>query len=534
METVRELTQLIFAFKQQIPKLDTAINKLQIATIDDHTLHRLIFMPTSSARKIGQFAENYQKAQTLLEKTQRETARNRAYSEFLNSESNDVEYERTAWHSFIIESKLILFNHLRHEYSETAEYLVLEADLHLARLSNTPDIKLSQIFQTDLFRPTQLPKDTIDSFPEGPQRLSGDELDGRAPYEWVNSNGLPFSDRSPYPLPEVGYATKTQNLKTLPEATQLLIDLMLHRSFYNENKQADIIFCGRIFEIVIASLVRDLEPHDLNNIIARPPYYSLHDIVGDEVNDAESDLVEASIDKEYDSITVALTKSINDWRTKEKISTNILSSWLTFNVLNRYFRQAWQFNKPNSVPAKENITHLINVARRAFRSLWNAFASVEKGEVFGMPNIIANVSIGDGEAFENSDLYRQNISPFLHSSGNKSFGAATHSYTAALSSHPIKQFIEDIYQTFISSPEYKAEHSEKPFYESDGRLITNIIKKYFEIQGRIEQKIPTLKATGHDITRIVTNAEKANISRLSVLENKHIKEIMKINGIKVQ
>lgn len=529
IETVRELTQFIFAFKQQIPKLDSAIKQLQIGSIDEYTLHRLLFMPLSAVRKMEQFSEHYQKAHSLAEKNQRETARNRAYAEFLNSEKNDSGLDTPVWRGFILECKTTLLNYLRHEYSQTVEYFTLKADLHFASLANIPTLKISLLFETPLFRPTQLSNETITTFPEGQQRLTGEELYGRAPSEWITD--LPFIGRFPFPLPELGFATRTKNLKNLPESAQLLIDLMLHRSFFSENKKANIIFCGRLFEVVIASFVRDLEPRDISSIIARPPFYSLHAIAGDDIDTIDFDNAEPVVEAEYESTIVSLTSAINEWRNREKIADTQLSSWLTFNVLNRFFRQVQQFNKPNSVSAKENIPHLINVARRAYRSLWNAFASVEKGEVFGMPNIIANVSIGDGESFEKSDLYRQNISPFLHRTGNSAFGADTRSYTSALASHPLRKLIEDTYLALIENSTYKNEISEKPFYESEGRVLTGIIKKYFHMKGRIEEEIDDLKATPMDIIKIMGIASKEGIEKEKVLGYKHIQLIMKNNSI---
>ncbi|HCF6029209.1 TPA: hypothetical protein NI651_005877, partial [Pseudomonas aeruginosa] len=215
---------------------------------------------------------------------------------------------------------------------------------------------------------------------------------------------------------------------------------------------------------------------------------------------------------------------INEWRRSEQIDQQLLSGWLVFNVMNRYFSQAWHFNQPlkvNQNPAKEDHSYLTDVSRRAYRSLWNAFAMLEKGEIFGMPYIIANVNVGEGENFENSDLYRQNISPFMHRSGNRSFGRETHSYTHALASHPLKDLIERAHQHVSEMPSNKLDTSKTPFYASEGRQVTAIIKKHFNIKGRIDDEIESLVVTKKDLSEILEEGLKKDLKNEVFLKSKH-------------
>jgi len=528
VDTVRELTQLIFSLKHQIPKLHEFLVSLKSGALSEHTLQRLIFMPAGAAFRIEQFSDDYQKAQNLLGKSQRETARNRAYTDFLNPRQ-DVEAQHLAyWHAMILDCKGVLLSHLRHEYRRTAEYLVLAADLHFARLIKNPSLKLADLFDTTLFKPRLVSKETAESFPVSKQQIDGRELYERAPYNLVKD--LPFNEDFPYTLPEVGFATKTRNSLAFTEDTQLLIDLMLHRSFYNENKKASLIYCGRLFELVIASLVRDLDPRDISHIVARPPFYSLPAIAGTEDSELETAPTETDVETDYDSAIADLTIRINEWRRSEHIDQQLLSSWLVFNVMNRYFKQAWYFNKPlkvNQSSAKEDHSYLIDVSRRAYRSLWSAFAMLEKGEIFGMPYVIANVNVGEGESFENSDLYRQNISPFMHRSGNRSFGRETHSYTHALASHPLRVLIETVHQQVSEMPSKKLHTSNAPFYASEGRKVTAIIKKHFNVKGRIDDEIESIIVTKKDLSEIIEEGLKNDLTKETLLKSKHFSFLMK-------
>ncbi|MFK0269984.1 antiviral RADAR system adenosine triphosphatase RdrA [Pseudomonas asiatica] len=523
VETVRELAQLIFAMRHEIPKLHAVLAGLQANILDDYALHRLMFMPASAMQRMAQFSEDYQKAQNMTGKSQRETARNRAYADFFNQLQDVDGADLQQWQKLILESKSVLLRHMRHELSESAMYLSLMADQHFALLMKTPAVKLSDLFETPLFKPQNLSFETIKTFPETHHQFIGDELFNRAPSTWVYS--LPFNNEFPYTYPEAGYATKTNNSIALNEQTQLLIDLMLHRSFYNESKKANLIYCGRLFELVIASLVRDLEPRDITSIIARAPFYSLPAISGMVSSDLNTPPDEGAVDTVYDSAIANLTQQINEWRRTERIDQQLLSGWLVFNVLNRYFSQAWLFNQPlkvNQNPAKESLHHLADVARRAYRSLWGAFASLEKGEVFGMPYIIADVNVGEGENFENSGLYLQNISPFMHRSGNRSFGREVRSYTHALATHPLRKLVEATYQSAGMALEIDDELIELVNVdENKSRHLTNIIKKHFGIKGPIKDALEKLEVRNLDINNIVELAKAYHIGEEIFLSNPH-------------
>ncbi len=152
VDTVRELVQLIFSFKNEIPKLHEFLVNLKASAWSEHILQRLIFMPVGAALRIEQFSDDYQRAQNFSGKSQRETARNRAYADFLSPRQDVEAPDLTYWHAMILDCKRVLFRHLRHEYSRTAEYLALDADLHFARLMKDPSLKLADLFDIMLFQ----------------------------------------------------------------------------------------------------------------------------------------------------------------------------------------------------------------------------------------------------------------------------------------------------------------------------------------------------------------------------------------------
>lgn len=516
-DTVRELAQLIFSFKNEIPRLHKFLDSLKTDVLSEYMLQRLIFMPTGAVLRMDEFSHDYRMAQNLPSKKHRETARNKAYANFLLPRQEVDERDLASWHDLIISCKQVLLHHLSHDHKQTVEYLTIDADLHFSKLMKNPSLKLAGLFETPLFKPQYLSEETAKSYPSFRHQLDCGDLIERAPYNLVRN--LPFDDEFPYTTPEVGFATKTNNSPTITRETQLLIDLLLHRSFYNENKKSNLIYCGRLFELIIASLVRDLEPGDITNILTRPPFYSLPSFTGAEDGEMNTAPDEANIEVSYDTAVVNLTLQINEWRRDEAIDQQLLSSWLVFNVMNDYFRKTWHFNQPlnaNQNPVKVNYLYLSEVARRAYRSLWNAFATIEKGEVFGLPHIIANVNIGEGEYFENSDLYRQNISPFM----NGSFGRETHSYTHALASHPLKSLIESSHRLISDMPDDNLA-TFKTHDPNDTRQVTDIIKNHFGIEGRIDNEIENVAVTKKDLSKIMEAVNKNNIAPEALHNNKY-------------
>jgi hypothetical protein len=71
--------------------------------------------------------------------------------------------------------------------------------------------------------------------------------------------------------------------------------------------------------------------------------------------------------------------------------------------------------------------------------------SFEKGEIFGLPRVIANVNMTAADRnFHNSELYTQNIRPFLQEKDETEFfDFKTGSLAFALDSHPLRKLLID-------------------------------------------------------------------------------------------
>ncbi|MEX5586125.1 antiviral RADAR system adenosine triphosphatase RdrA [Pseudomonas urmiensis] len=513
IENIRELSQLIFTLKDQIPKLHRILEQSEFSTTDGYTLHRLMFMPIPTAQLMETFSSDLQNAQSLNTKAQREAARKRTYSRFTNNaiRNQQVSFE---FQSLALETKRALMRHFHHEHSDSAVYLALAGDIHFSELKTTATKKLSTLFKSPIFEPTELSEQCAKSFPGSLPRRKFSDIRDYAPEYWLNSIAKDYE--YPYTYPEIGSATRTHSSPELDDDTNLILELMLHRSFYSSNKQSNIIYCGRLFELIIASLVRDIEPNDILSILNRPPFYSLTAMANpnDHVTDRETQ------ESDHSNAIVKLATQINNWRQTERIHEQYLSSWLTFNVLNYFFQQSGYFNSPVRNPTSESPHQVLEVALRAFRSLWNGFARLEKGETFGMAHIISAASIGEGEVFENNDLYRQNISPFLNKIGETPFGLATRSFTHAISSHPIRHLIEKCHS-----------HSEDIISEEHNnllnlRVINSVIRRHFSIKGRVSTAIKNLLITQEDVDTIRATLYEHGLTESELIESSLFSQLL--------
>jgi hypothetical protein len=72
--------------------------------------------------------------------------------------------------------------------------------------------------------------------------------------------------------------------------------------------------------------------------------------------------------------------------------------------------------------------------------------------MFGLPPVIAQVNVRDGKTFRSSELFTQNIAPFLGTrTGADKFGQVTGSYTLMMADHPLHALMQVLGQA-DSSP----------------------------------------------------------------------------------
>lgn len=523
IDTVRELTQLIFAFRQNIPELSGLLNRWGLADTNEWALHRAMLMPIGIIPAVNTFSRDYHRAQRLEEKTQRETASNHAYQNFFNTKYDVDPQAASEWRNCITEAKKVLLTYLHHEQASSAASLALEADAHILNIQKTPSARLSLLFKTALFQPEALLEESTLSFPAPLVRSNLTEWITHLPDELVHT--VSIDERHPYALAEVGHAIKRYDTSHLPPHAQLLAELMLHRSFFSESRKTNMIFTGRLFELVIASLVKDVQPHDLVELINRAPFYSVPALSDDDFDTHVLSPEDSAPETDIDTSIIALAKKINDWRKEHQLDQQSISGWLIFNVMNSYFAKSWEFNKPlkpNQNPADASLRMLSMTARRAYRTLWNAFASLEKGEIFGMPSILTSFSMGDKDRFEQGLAYRQNILPFLRRQGERSFGGEICAFTGALENHPILEMIESLLQCADQFDD--AYYDDGVMYAPTTRSVTEIIKRHFEIDTIAD--VYVFKVTQQDVETIREFCKSQKIPDEVIDENPHFQHLI--------
>ena len=524
VETVRELAQLVFAFRKEIPALSKALDSAGVSLNSDWCLHRLIFMPTGVLSALEDFPREYQHAQSLRGRSQRETARDHAYNKFFTEADSKTNNKPDNWNERIIESKKILLNYMHHKHAHAATCLALEADLHFIEIGKNPNRHLSELFSTRLFEPLKLSKESIATFPGKSTSPLPDDWKGRAPEEWLK---LISEEPVPYALPEIGRASGS--FEQSDKASQFIIHLMQYRSYFSESRQTETIFSGRIFELVISSLVRDISPKDILILLNRVPFHSLPGTLGNHENYVEGTFDE--FDQESSYGLSGFSEKINAWRRDYHIDQQFLSSWLTFNVMNNYFAKTLTFNPPlraNQNHGNPNIASILLTARSAFRTLWNAFARVEKGEIFGMPLVLTSFNVGANDNFEQNLAYKQNIQPLLRAADKRSFGQETRSYTFALAHHPLFDLIELLIKGHQINPENNEDQ------DIDGspnpRLIATTIKKHFNISGKIEDTLKNAHPSSTDIEEIENKCIQLGFSIYTIRSNQYFDALAKKAG----
>ncbi|WP_205586835.1 hypothetical protein, partial [Pseudomonas aeruginosa] len=70
-------------------------------------------------------------------------------------------------------------------------------------------------------------------------------------------------------------------------------------------------------------------------------------------------------------------------------------------------------------------------------------------------------------------------------------------------------------------PSNKLDTSKTPFYASEGRQVTAIIKKHFNIKGRIDDEIESLVVTKKDLSEILEEGLKKDLKNEVFLKSKH-------------
>lgn len=361
-------------------------------------------------------------------------------------------------------------------------YLLLLAKQYWSRVATSESsIQRGSIFETPLFQPLTQSTANFELFDKADDLSAWPNLlKGRLPEEWLAG----IKSRKtilPYPVAEVGvnssrrwdYNKEIQGL-SIPSLEDeqknkvcFLIALLAQSNFYTNAKQTMLLNIGRVFELLIASIVGPLSVEDIHAIMARAPFFSTAALAptktitfDDKVGKSASSADEGSADtpsEEYDIdlIVEQLHKEIGAWRETSNVNQIDLSPWLVYKVFNKVYSQVASAEYvPNGM---KNIGTALNMVAHCFYSTWFAFGSFEKGELFDLPNVVATTNINPENLknYEQNDQFKINVLPFSPTLNQQdkqskeyekkvSFGQSCRVVSYVLSAHPLKKWIDEV------------------------------------------------------------------------------------------
>ncbi|MDH0344090.1 antiviral RADAR system adenosine triphosphatase RdrA [Chromobacterium haemolyticum] len=356
-----------------------------------------------------------------------------------------------------------LANYFCFEPKAGAAYLVLLAKLHWKNWSEAhPSARQRSLLDTPLFQPLEHAMasfelfDKVDDLSIWPALLAE-----RLPEEWLA--GIKSQKTIlPYPVAEIGvnsskewgYAKKIQQLEInglddgKKNKASFLIALLVQHNFYTNAKQTMLLNVGRVFELLIASIVGVLSVEDVHAILGRAPFFSAAALAPTktiliDANAGEDDVSDADFEEGHDSseLILELCKEINAWRAAHNVDQIDLSPWLVYKVFNKVYSQVASSEK---VPkGMRDAGRALNMVAHTFYATWFAFGSFEKGELFELPNVIATTNINPEKLknYKSNDQFNVNVKPFLDASKD---GKSVHAVSYVMAEHPLKKWVDGL------------------------------------------------------------------------------------------
>lgn len=480
--SIRSLTQLIghcSSFISLLPDaIRTAKNELEV--------RRVWQMPTVPLEVMAAFQDKHKE---LSEKSKREyTDAYKLFTEKMK-ELSPVDYSfdkvENDNKNNITKNDLAvkMADYFRFESKAGAVYLVLIAKQYWQNWTNTDSlVRQGSIFDTPLFQP--LTHNTANlAFFDKTSDLSAwaSALEERLPEEWLI--GLKSHQTIlPYPVAEVGINAATAwdyqgmierivlNDEGKKKAT-FLINLLVQYNFYTNAKQTMLLNIGRIFELIISSIAGPIFREDLQTILSRAPFFSTRALAptktllidylktenrsttGVQNITGEAETVAEPSD-EFDPIVV-LQNDIDNWRKEHNLEQVELSPWLVYKVFNKVYSQLASNEKIPS--GMKNVGIAMNMVAHTFYATWSAFGSFEKGELFGLPNVVATTNLNADKLnnFEKNDHFNINVGPFAPSNSQiendnepyqirSTYGKSTRTISYCLAEHPLRKWIDEL------------------------------------------------------------------------------------------
>lgn len=480
--SIRSLTQLIGHCSSFIALLPDAIRTAK----NELEVRRVWQMPTVPLEVMAAFQDKHKE---LSEKSKREyTDAYKLFTEKMK-ELSPVDYSfdkvENDNKNNITKNDLAvkMADYFRFESKAGAVYLVLIAKQYWQNWTNTDSlVRQGSIFDTPLFQP--LTHNTANlAFFDKTSDLSAwaSALEERLPEEWLI--GLKSHQTIlPYPVAEVGINAATAwdyqgmierivlNDEGKKKAT-FLINLLVQYNFYTNAKQTMLLNIGRIFELIISSIAGPISREDLQTILSRAPFFSTRALAptktllidylktenrsttGVQNITGEAETVAESSD-EFDPIVV-LQNDIDNWRKEHNLEQVELSPWLVYKVFNKVYSQLASNEKIPS--GMKNVGIAMNMVAHTFYATWSAFGSFEKGELFGLPNVVATTNLNADKLnnFEKNDHFNINVGPFAPSNSQiendnepyqirSTYGKSTRTISYCLAEHPLRKWIDEL------------------------------------------------------------------------------------------
>lgn len=474
--SMRALTQLLNQCQQLIPALPKTVREAGSAL----QAKRAWQMPEVPENAIKAFEEQYQAQHKA---TKREY--NLAYARFaaeMDKQSISVpedwrNVDRQQWTSR-------LKNHFEFEAEAGPAFLVLQAREDWQQWRDTPaEQRVGSILDTALFQPRWHSQEGCQLFAKR-HDLSGwiELLVSKMPDAWLQGLDT-IQTMLTYPPAECGWdgSRLAPLLKSLdgiepadhyPEDWQekagLLLTLISDRYFLEPARRRAVLNIGRIFELIITSLLTDVELIDIERIMRGPAFFSAKQQAPRTVLSGV-DLIslrgEGQSEFDYEASLHGydlsqLQQQIAEWREKHQLSTIDISPWLIYQVFYKTFDMLADITyAERDLPS---IGVALNRAGLAFYATWSAFGHFEKGPLFGLPPLVTGVSLRSARNFEKNDHFTMNIghlapnkqqlvempnevpSRLIVARNRQDFGVKTRTITNALAYHPLRILLDEV------------------------------------------------------------------------------------------
>lgn len=468
--SMRALTQLLNRCQDLIPTLPKRVKEAGSAL----QVKRAWQMPDVPEKVMEAFEKKYQEQHNKAEKRDY----NPAYATFaaelaqhaIVETDNGTQFDRQQWTAS-------LKNHFEFETEAGPVFLVLEAQEYWQQWRNTPaEERRGSIFDTPLFQPRWHSSPNYQHFKKN-HSLSDweDSLNEKLPEVWFR-NLAELKTILPYPVVEVGCninenlrkdiaASRQENNlswvakfidKNLSHKAALLLNLLSAYYFYRPVHRTVVLNIGRIFEIIITSLVTDVELSDLQRIFNSAPFFSAksqdQDIMISNQDYTDNEEFDEVTEDHLDLTLNNLQLDIAKWRKDYGIDALDISPWLIYKVFKKVYST---ISNNRQDPDNLDVESALYNVDLTFYETWSAFGSFEKGRLFGLPELVSYINLRQVRNFESNIQFKINIAHIAprieHTKRNTSiakhrflFGEKSKTITNALASHPLRKLILEL------------------------------------------------------------------------------------------